>query len=120
MATTIAEFKELAVELKAEFSDFFIDRTFSEKGTYDPVTGTYGAATETVVPCVRIDYAQDQVDGKLIQSNDFALLALSDDFGSLVPNTDGLRVSVDGKDCSVIRATIDPASAVWELQVRHG
>lgn len=118
MPTTQAEFKAVASELKVEFSDFFKPVVFSLAGSYSPSTGNSLATTETV-DVMREEYKQSQIDGQTIQSNDFMLLALVSDFNVIEPKTGGLKVSVDGLDCSVVKASKDAANAVWTIQVRQ-
>jgi hypothetical protein len=118
MPTTKSEFQDLAAELKEEFQDFFIARTFTAPGGYDPVTEVQVPGAAESVECLREDYTAGQIDGQSIQKNDFKLLAVAADFSVIHPKTDGLKVNVDGKVCSVVNANLDAADAVWTLQVR--
>ncbi len=117
MATTQAEFQQVAQELKEEFADFFKPRLFTLTGDYDPITETTTKITDTV-DAMREEYKQGQIDGQSIQSNDFMLLALVSDFTTITPSTNGLKVVVDGKTCTVVKAFEDAANATWVIQVR--
>lgn len=118
MATTKSEFQDLAAELKAEFQDFFIARTFAAPSGYDPVTEMQVPGATESVECLREDYTTGQIDGQSIMKNDFKLLVVAADFSVIQPKTDGLKVTVDGKSCTVVSANLDAADAVWTLQVR--
>lgn len=117
MPTTQAEFQAVASELKEEFADFFKPRVFSLAGSYSPSTGNTPPTTETV-DAMREEYNQSQIDGQSIKANDFMLLAVVSDFTTIVPTTNGLKVTVDSVECSVIRAVKDAANATWVIQVR--
>ena len=117
MPTTQAEFQTVASELKAEFADFFKPRVFSLAGSYSPSTGNSPPTTETV-DAMREEYKQSQIDGQSNKVNDFMLLALVSDFKTIVPTTNGLKVTVDSVECSVIRAVKYVANATWIIQVR--
>jgi hypothetical protein len=115
---TRADFQGVASDIKTTFADFFLPRVFSLPGSFDPITETEtGGATETV-DAMREEYEAGQIDGQAIQSKDFKLLALANDFDTINPKTDGLTVSVDGTECQVIHAEKDAADAVWTIQVR--
>ncbi|HAD31527.1 MAG: hypothetical protein CL578_22400 [Alteromonadaceae bacterium] len=115
---TRADFQGIAADIKTTFSDFFLPRVFTLPGAVDPITEQEtGGATETV-DAVREEYQARQIDGQAIQSRDFKLLALVNNFTEINPKTDGLKVNVDGVDCQVVRAEKDAADAVWIIQVR--
>ena len=119
MAVTSQQFKDLATKLLTDtFSDLRIDCTFELPGAYDPVSGTTQPGVSEVISCIREDYEAGQIDGQLIQRNDFKLLALPGDFSTTDVKTDELKVTVDGKVCTVKNAMLDPAGALWVLQVR--
>lgn len=119
MATTKAEFQELAEELLTdEFVDFMQSCLFSRPGSYDPLTGTSGAATTETIPCLRVEYKAREIDGQAIQKSDFQLIARVAEFSALSPRTDGVRVAVDGLVCNIVSAEKDPADAIWIIQVR--
>jgi hypothetical protein len=118
VATTKEEFQLTAQELKEEFADFFIGRVFQLPGGYDQITGTQTAGATETVEAFREDYTASQIDGQLIQKNDFKLIALAADFTTINPKTDGLTVVVDGVTCTVVTAYLDGADAAWTIQVR--
>lgn len=118
MAKTKTQFQGVAAKLKANFSTFFTPRVFTAPSGYDPVTEVMTGAVTDSVECMREDYTASQIDGQSIQKNDFKLIALAADFTTIQPKTDGLKVNVDGKECSVIYAQLDAADAAWTLQVR--
>lgn len=118
MAKTKAQFQGVAAKLKAKFSTFFIARTFTAPGGYDPVTEVQVPGATESVECLREDYNAGQIDGQSIMKNDFKLLVVAADFSVIYPKTDGLKVNVDGKSCTVVSANLDAADAVWTLQVR--
>lgn len=115
-----AQWKATALKIinKARAANLMISCTFSLAGGYDPVTEVDSAATTEAVDCLREEYKAGQIDGQAIQSNDFKLLALGDEFLTIYPKTAGLTVTVDGKVCTVVSASIDPADALWIIQVR--
>lgn len=117
-SVTRKKFQDVAKKIKAKFADFFISREFSLDGGFDPLTRLPASTVTDNVECLREEYEQAQVDGQKIQGDDFKLLALPSDFSTLTPNTSGLKVTVEGKSCEVIEASIDAASAMWIIQVR--
>ena len=118
MPTTQAEFQQVALEIKAEFADFFKPLSFTLAGDYDVSTATTTDDTIEIVDAMREEYNPHQVDGQSIQSNDFKLLALDFDFKTLKPVMNGLKVTVNSKSCTIINAMLDAADAVWTIQVR--
>lgn len=126
MPTLKSEFTELASELIGdEFADFATERTFTKHatgGTYNPVTETQTGGTPEQaqsIPAIREEYTERQFDGQQIKTGDFKLLAEVAEFTSFQPDTEGVTVAVDGIDCQVVRASKDPADAVYTLQVRR-
>ncbi len=67
---------------------------------------------------MREEYKEGQFDGQSIKVNDFMLMALVSDFAVITPTTNGLKVNIDGVECSVVRAVKDAANATWIIQVR--
>ncbi len=118
MATTRQEFKDLALELKAEFADFFIAREFIVTGDIHPVTGVETGGKSEVIECFRDVYKTGQIDGQQIQAKDFKLLVIDSDIKTIDMRTDDLKVVVDGVKCEVVNTDIDGATAAWTLQVR--
>lgn len=118
MATLRDEFVDLADELKGDFISLFQECIFYSPTSYDPVTEAYGSPVEQTIMCQKMDYSADRIDGQSIQSNDFMLLVIGADFDAVRPKTDGLKVSVDDKLCSVIRAETKDTGISWILQVR--
>lgn len=117
MPTTKQEFKDVASELFAEFSDFAPLRTFKRVGSYDPLTGTVSSVMESI-PAIREDYRDTQFNGLSVMVGDFKLLAQASSFNTLSPRTDGVTVDVDGVECQIVSAEKDAADAVWTIQVR--
>jgi len=119
MATTQAEFQQVATDLKIEFADFFKPAIFTKLGDYDPLTGETVGDIEFTVDALREDYAAGQIDGQSIQYNDFSLLILADEFTVAQPTVDDLRLEFNGKSAlTVVHGALDAANAVWTLQVR--
>lgn len=119
MATvTRKKFQDVAVKIKAKFADFFISREFKIETGFDPITRVASTSVIDNVECMRENYDQSQIDGQSIQINDFKLLALNEDFSTLLPTVNGLKVTVDGKSCDVIDSNLDAANAMWTIQVR--
>lgn len=117
MATTKLEFQDLADELfNDEFADFLVPCDFLKKGVFNP-SGSEPDIEDTV-NCIIEDYNASQFNGVQIQVNDFKLLARPQEFTTLTPRTDNLKVTVEGQVCTVISAEQDPANAVWVIQVR--
>lgn len=119
MALSKTKFKAVAAKLfaKASAGDLTIDCVFEQLGTYSPSTGQLPAITETIT-CIREEYNAHQVDGQIIQRDDFKLLAQYDDFIALTPRADGVTVTVDGVKCVIVKAPIDAADAVYTIQCR--
>jgi len=118
MATTKLEFQELADELiNGEFADFRVACEFVKKGGFTPPDTIIPDTTDTV-NCIIEDYNASQFNGVQIQVNDFKLLARPQEFTTLTPRTDNLKVTVQGQVCTVISSEQDPANAVWVIQVR--
>ncbi len=118
MATTQAEFQQVADDLKAEFLDFFKPAIFTRKGTYDPVTRTTTGDTALTVDALREEYNANQIDGQSIQANDFKLLVVASEFTTIKPTVDGLSCVYDGRTITVKRVSLDSANAMYTLQVR--
>lgn len=121
MATTKAEFKQLADELiNGEFADFFSNRVFTVPGVKNPITGVVTGGVSKSISCLRADYKADQIDGLIIRSIDFKLVLLHKNVTGININAANLRVMVEGKSCLVINVSLDAADAVYTLQVRNG
>ena len=118
MAVNKAKFKNVALKLRVKFDDFFEPYVFEIQGDYDPLTSSYTNGVTQTVDCLREEFQASQFDGQLIQNGDFKLLALYDDFQAIAPRTDGLKVTVGGKLCTVIKVSPDAANAMYTIHVR--
>lgn len=118
MATTQQEFKDAAKELFVEFADFLVSREFVKAGDYNPVTGTTTGDIIETVDSLCEEYSQGEIDGQLIQSNDYKVLALVEDFTLIQPKTDDIKLTIGGKRANIVRVSVDAANAIYTMQVR--
>ena len=87
--------------------------------TYDPGTGEVTPTTveQPNVPAVFTEYATREIDGTTIVSGDIALLIPTTSL-NVTPKVDD--IFVDGTDeWRVVNLMIDPANALWTIQVRR-
>lgn len=118
MALSREKFTAVSEKLfaKARAGNLDADCVFEKLGSYSPSTGQLPPATETV-SCIREEYTAKQKDGTIIQRNDFMLMAQVADFSALTPRTDGVTVTVDGIECTIV--DIDNTfDIVYIMQVR--
>lgn len=114
-----AGFKRLAKGLiNNTFADFRVSCAFELLGDYDPVTESNAAPLSDTILCIREEFKAYQIDGQIVQVNDFKILAEFDNFTSLSPRTDGVLVTVNGLSCSIISAPLDAADAVYTIHMR--
>lgn len=120
MALSKAKFKSVAKKLfdKAKSGSLTKSATFRLAGTIDPITeeetGSYSETVQAIVEA----YNGREVDGEMIQANDLKLLVLDDDLTGITPRSDGMTLSVDGSQLTIVKADIDTAEAVWTIQIR--
>jgi len=105
-----------------------ITYTRTTQGAFDPVTGTYGpgeTATHEIKASAPADYAQDAIDGTLVQTGDFKLLIAAADL-PFVPRLSSSdtqdTITLDATDYNIIRvwplyAGDDPIS--YRIQARQ-
>ena len=120
-------FKNLASRFFTDnnkFADFVtsFDFTFSEGRVYDPVTGTYSGDSDIVpIPCIRSNFKTGQFDNEQVEIQDILLKSRVDSWVELgrVPNTDSLKVTVDGILYQVVNTMQDAADAIYSLHLRR-
>lgn len=119
MSLSKEKFKTSAAKLfkKAKDGGLIVSCTFELLGDYDPLTGQSASVSQTI-DCIREDYTEYQTDGVNVQRDDFKLLAQFDDFTSLSPRADGVKVTVNGLNCTIEHVDLDAADAVYTIQVR--
>lgn len=110
--------KAVKMFAKAKAAGHLIACTFSKGGGYDPITDMQSAPITEVIDCLRSNYAAGQIDGQAIQSDDFELFTLRSLFLTLTPKTQGLKVTVSGKVCTIVSIVSDPDDITLTLQVR--
>ena len=121
MALTKVKFKGVASRLmsKAKDGQLVVSCVFGTKGEYNPVTATYASGSSETVQCVREDYQAQSVDGQHILAGDYKLIALVDDFSTIVPRPDNVTLTVAGVNARIVQVQKDAADAVYMLQVRN-
>lgn len=120
MALTRNKFQSVAEKMfaKAKTGNLTLVSAFKKAGGYDPVTGTSSPATTDTVDVIREDYNANEIDGDLIKSSDFKLLARTVSFVNLDPKTSGITAVIEGVTVNLEDAQKDAADAVWTLQMR--
>jgi len=116
MATTKAEFQDLADELiNDEFSDFRQVLVIASGGTYNPVTESYTGATQRTYQAIK--FGVDLVDwqGTDAQQSDTGAVYASID--TFVPSV-GDYCSLGGVAMSIIAIKLDAADATVKLVLR--
>lgn len=113
-----AKFDGVVSKVRSKFPDLFNATVFTLSGGFDPLTRLTSTTVTETVGAAREDYEANQIDGQMIKSNDFKLIAQKSDFKLINPKKSGLKAYVDGVDCTVVSAKLDPADAAWTIQVR--
>jgi hypothetical protein len=118
MATTKAEFQQLATELiDDEFSDFKRSLVVTRAGTYDPITETTGAGQSFTTGAIRTALKDSQYENQLIKVGDFNCVLSNDSKVTFAPTvTDSC--TYDGVACQIIDVMIDGADATVKLVLR--
>ena len=120
MALSQAKFISTADKLfaKAKAGNLTRVAVFSLPGDYDPLTDIIGDPYSETVDAIIEKYNKREIDGQLVQSNDLKLLVRNSQLMAIDPRTDGMTLSINGSSLTIIDADIDPANAVWTIQVR--
>ncbi len=86
--------------------------------SYNTATGkvTEGATNHTI-DAIREDYKFDDVDNVNIKPEDIKLLVLYSELSILLAEKD--YVTMNGTRWNVVNWQIDPANAVWTIQIRQ-
>ena len=119
MALSKTKFRALATKLfgKAEAGELTVDAEFSVSGGIDPITGVPAAGISETVIVVPESYDEAQVDGQAIQRGDFKLLARFESFSAIDPTTNGVNVSIAGKNYAIVTHK-NEFDILYTLQVR--
>jgi hypothetical protein len=118
MATTKAEFQQLATELiDVEFSDFKRSLTVTRAGAYDPITETNTTGQSFSVGAIRTALTDSQFDNELIRVGDFGCVFTYSATVIFAPTVTD-QCNYDGKPCQIISADIDGADAAVKLVLR--
>jgi hypothetical protein len=118
MATTKAEFKDLAAELiDSEFSDFKRPLIVTRARAYDPITETNSAGQSFSVGAIRTALTDSQFENELIRVGDFGCVFTYSAAVTFAPTVTD-QCSYDGKPCQIISADIDGADAAVKLVLR--
>jgi len=116
MATTKAEFKDLADELiNDEFADFRQALVITSGGTYSPVTESYTGATQRTYQAIKFDVEIVDWQGTDAQQSDTgAVYTRVDTFAPTV----GDYCTLGGVAVSIIAIKLDAADAAVRLVLR--
>jgi hypothetical protein len=116
MATTKAEFQDLADELiNDEFADFRQALAITSGGTYNPVTESYAGATQRTYQAIK--FAVDMIDWQgtdAQQSDTGAVYTRVDTFAPSV----GDYCTLGGVAMSIVAIKLDAAYATVKLVLR--
>jgi len=120
VALSKAKFQAVADRLfaKAKAGDITKVAVFTLPGTFDPLTEVQQPSYSEVVDVIIESYKANEVDGQLIQANDAKLLVRNNQFMAISPRTDGMTLTINSASLVIVSADIDPANAVWTIQVR--
>jgi hypothetical protein len=120
MALSQAKFISVADKLfaKAKAGNLTKSAIFSLPGAYNALADTIGTPQTKTVDVIIETFSSREIDGQLIQANDKKLLARNNEFTTFTPRTDGTSVSINGSSLVIVGAELDPAEAVWTIQVR--
>lgn len=115
MATTKAEFQDLAAELiDDEFADFRRPLVITQPGVFNPVTETFSAGATATYQAIRQKLTYTEYQRQDIQVTDFAVVYTRT---AAAPNI-GQKVTYDGVQCQIIDAMQDAANAAIKLILR--
>lgn len=115
MATTKAEFQDLASELiDGEFADFRRPLVITQPGVFDPTTETFTGGQSQTVQAIRQKLTYTEYQRQDIQITDFAVVYTRTGNAPSINQ----RVTYDGKPCQVIDVQQDAADAAIKLILR--
>ena len=115
MATTKAEFQDLAAELiDGEFADFRRAIVITQLGVFDPITETFTGGASVTVQAIRQQLKFTEYQRQDIQVTDFAVVYTATGAAPSVNQ----QVTYDGKACQVIDVMQDAADAAIKLILR--
>ena len=116
MATTKAEFQDLAGELiNDEFADFRQALVITSGGTYNPVTETVTGATERTYQAVK--FSVDMIDWQGTDAQQSDTGAVYTRIDSFVPSV-GDYCTLGGVAMSIVALKLDAADATVKLVLR--
>lgn len=115
MATTKAEFQDLAAELiDDEFADFRRPLVIVTDGVYDPITETFAPGSSATYQAIRQKLTYTEYQRSDIQVTDFAVVYTASGAAPMVSQT----VTYDGKACQIVDVQQDAADAAIKLILR--
>lgn len=115
MATTKAEFQDLAAELiDGEFADFRRPLVITQPGVFDPDTETFTGGASVTVQAIRQKLTYTEYQRQDIQVTDFAAVYTATGTAPAVNQ----QVTYDGKACQVVDVMQDAADAAIKLILR--
>ncbi len=87
--------------------------------TYNASAGTYTPTYSTVagVTIIFADFTIEEIDNVEIKANDKKALIAALDISTVTPAAEDLIIQ-GGKTWEVVSAKVDPADALWQIQVR--
>ncbi len=115
-------FKNAAKSIVTAFGDVGVSTVYAQfsSATYNASAGSVGetfASTAGVIVIIET-FTAAQIDGQNVQPNDKKVLIPAKNISGIVPKpADRVHVSTDV--WNVVDVKVDPAEALWELQVRR-
>ena len=110
----------------AALSDFALEcqivrySPLNPSARYDPATGTVAAFNldPETVKAILVDYAQDEIDERsILRGDQKALIDTSAVTGAAITTKN--KLCIQGTDLDIVSVEIDPAGAVYVLQIRQ-
>lgn len=120
MSFSQSKFQDLAKRMFITAGDVKINVTYKSvtEGAFNPTTDARAETTiSKVVLAIVTDYDQKTIDGVNIKQTDRMVRILVEDLPGITPKLNDVIV-IGSITHDVINKKVDPANAVWTIQVR--